>query len=94
MNETPEWERLLDEIHAIADEQETDIVLLDGYGEAIIGYGSISGEGHTRVIYSVTKIIEILKRDGMNEDEAVEFFEFNILGLGGLGPGSPMLCEQ
>ena len=29
--------------------------------------------------YDVNKIIEILARD-MSEDEAVEYFEFNILG--------------
>jgi len=34
-----------------------------------------------RACYSITKIIEILmKRDKMTEDEAYEFFEFNIVG--------------
>ncbi len=31
-----------------------------------------------RIIYSFTKIIEILMEDGMNWEDAVEFYYFNI----------------
>jgi hypothetical protein len=32
------------------------------------------------LIYDRAKIIERLKQDGMSEEEAEEYFEFNILG--------------
>lgn len=44
----------------------------DGFDDAIIGYWS---EG--RLVYSVDKVIDILMED-MTEEEAIEFFEFNI----------------
>jgi len=45
------------------------------FDEAIIGVEERAGV----VAYDIDKIIEILMRD-MTEDEAVEYFEFNILG--------------
>lgn len=51
-------------------------ILLDGYDEAIIGVTL----DKTRLIYSSNAIIQKLVRDGMNEDQAYEFFEFNIYG--------------
>jgi hypothetical protein len=51
------------------------LLFADGFDEAIIGV-----EERTCVVaYDIDKIIEILMRD-MTEDEAVEYFEFNILG--------------
>ena len=51
-------------------------ILLDGYDEAIVGVTL----DKTRLIYSSSKIIEMLVRDGMDEDQAFEFFEYNIYG--------------
>ena len=56
-----------------------EAILFDGYDEAIIGVAlrcSTAG----LVIYDAEKCIEILMRDGMDEEEAREFFEFNTLG--------------
>lgn len=48
--------------------------LADGFDDCICGY-----EKDGRVIYSVPLMIEtLIQRDGMEEDEAIEFFEFNI----------------
>jgi len=48
--------------------------LADGFDDCICGY-----EKDGRVIYSVPLMIEtLMQRDGMEEDEAIEFFEFNI----------------
>jgi len=52
-----------------------DLLVADGYDEAILGVSS-----KEIVIYSIPKILEILQKDGMDEDEALEFFEFNIEG--------------
>ena len=56
-------------------------ILLDGLDEAIVGICEEFGSG-PRIMYSKTKILEILqKRDQMTEEESKEFYDFNILGL-------------
>lgn len=48
----------------------------DGFDESIMGYSS---DG--KVIYSAGQIIgTLMNRDGMTEEEAVEYFNFNIDG--------------
>jgi hypothetical protein len=54
------------------------LLFADGFDEAIIGVAERIGMEPV-VAYDTNKIIEILARE-MTEDEAVEFFEFNILG--------------
>jgi hypothetical protein len=62
-------------------EQAEGAIILDGLDDAIVGMAEEFGNG-PRIVYSKSKIFEILKeRDGMDEIEAVEFYEFNILGL-------------
>jgi hypothetical protein len=45
------------------------------------------------VCYSTEKIIEVLMEGGMDEEEAYEYFEFNILGAY-MGEGTPMFVEM
>ena len=50
----------------------------DGFDEAIIG---ISQCNTVKAVYSSKKCIDILmKRDKMSKEDAVEFFEFNVVG--------------
>jgi|TARA_R110002051_G_scaffold243718_2_gene303693 hypothetical protein len=52
----------------------------DGYEEALMGVVQRFGQ-ESVTLYDTDKILGILVcRDGMTYDEAVEFFEFNILG--------------
>ena len=52
----------------------------DGFDEAIIGSITSYGRGET-VLYSTQKILEVMmERDGMTEEDAMEFFNYNILG--------------
>ena len=52
----------------------------DGFNEAVIGSITSYGRSET-VLYSTQKILEIMvDRDGMTEEEAMEFFDFNIIG--------------
>ena len=52
----------------------------DGLDRAIMGTVVAFGRKET-VLYSVSQIIDILmERDGMTPDEALEFFENNLLG--------------
>ena len=56
-------------------------IILDGLDEAIIGIAEEFGNGY-RIVYSKSKIFSILmNRDGMTEEESIEFYEYNILGL-------------
>jgi hypothetical protein len=56
-------------------------VILDGLDDAVIGICEEFGSG-PRIMYSKNKILEILqKRDLMTEEESLEFYDFNILGL-------------
>jgi hypothetical protein len=54
------------------------LLFADGFDEAIIGVAERIGMEPV-VAYDTDKIIEILSRD-MTEEEAIEYFEFNILG--------------
>ena len=63
------------------NEQAEGAILLDGFNDAIIGIVEEFGNG-PRVLYSKNKILQILEdRDGMTIFEAVEFYDYNILGL-------------
>lgn len=63
------------------DEMAEGAVLLDGLESAIVGVIEEFGNG-PRVLYSKDAIIDILcRRDEMTEEEAEEFYSFNILGL-------------
>ena len=56
-------------------------IILDGLDTAIIGIVEEFGNG-PRILYSKEKIIDILvERDGMTSEEAIEYYDFNILGL-------------
>jgi hypothetical protein len=63
------------------DEYCEGAVILDGLDEAIIGIVEDFGNS-PRILYCKSKILEILqKRDLMTEQEAEEFYDYNILGL-------------
>jgi hypothetical protein len=56
-------------------------IMLDGLDEAIVGIVEVFGSS-PRILYSRSKILEILQtRDLMTEQEAEEFYDYNILGL-------------
>jgi hypothetical protein len=53
----------------------------DGFNEAIIGMCSDIATSGERLIYNANKCIDILIRDHeMSEEEAIEYFEFNVSG--------------
>ena len=57
----------------------SDTLKADGFDEAVIGIGRQFNKN--LVIYDEDKCIQILmERDGMSEEEAIEFFEFNVVG--------------
>ena len=56
-------------------EYNPEAMFADGHDHAIMGYSS---DG--RVVYSADQIIGGLMNEGMTEEEAVEYFNFNIEG--------------
>lgn len=75
---------MLDEIIAWYDDE--TFLKADGFDEAVIGLD----ETEMRLIYSVKKCIEILMRE-MPEDEAAEYFNFNVSGAY-VGEKTPIWC--
>jgi hypothetical protein len=70
-----------------------DVILLDDLDDAILGLCQLQMNGATVVAYSVAKILAHLQQSGMDEDEALEFFSFNIEGLYA-GPGTPVFVQD
>jgi hypothetical protein len=63
------------------DDLNDDVVILSGLDSAIIGITESFGGGQN-LLYSKDKVIEILMtRDGMTEEEAHEYYDYNIIGL-------------
>jgi hypothetical protein len=76
-------------INEIIEQYEDEIFLkADGFDEAIIGVD----ETTMRLIYSVSKCIEILMRY-MSEEDAMEHFSFNVSG-GYVGEKTPIWCSD
>jgi hypothetical protein len=56
----------------------TELIKLDGFDDAIMGI--VERNGLQCICYDKTKIIEILMvQHGMDHDEAIEYFDFNIV---------------
>ena len=65
-------------------------IILDGLDEACLGLGVCCGYTD-KLVYSGNKIIEVLmERDGMTEEEASEFLDFNIAGAY-MGESTPVI---
>mgnify|MGYP003629724447 FL=1 len=68
-------------------------LLADGFDSAVLGL-SRGTLGADVAVYSIDRCIDILvKRDGMSEDEAVEFMNFNVLDAY-MGPMTPMFVYE
>jgi hypothetical protein len=55
------------------------LLKLDGFDDCYLGVGESYGE-QPALVYDYEKIIEQLKQDGMSDEEAQEYYDFNILG--------------
>jgi hypothetical protein len=67
-----------------------DVLFADGLDDAIIGFDP----SLWKVVYSRSKVVQILcERDGMDEEEAVEFAEYNTFGAY-FGDKTPVWVED
>lgn len=70
-----------------------DLLLMDGFDEAILGVGQQYGSPPA-VVYSLEKMMAILmERDGMDWETAYEYFNFNI-AQAFVGPHTPIILEN
>ena len=68
------------------------MLYVDGHEDALVGTGVMFGRQDVAV-YSSKKILEkLMERDAMTQEEAEEFFDFNILGSYN-GPGMPLFIR-
>lgn len=75
----------------ISDEY-PDLLKADGFDEAILGV--VQRIGIQAICYDLNKVIEILMtRDGMDEEEAWEYYQFNIAGSW-VGESTPLFLER
>lgn len=85
-------------ILSMLDDEDVVIFLEPAYFDsAILGLTSNSPGWDTppRVCYSSDKILEALVREeGMQYEEALDYFFFNIQGLGMSAPPPPMLVQD
>lgn len=64
------------------------LFLATGHDDAIIGVAASPQREALFVVYDYEKFLEKLMVSGMSREEAVEFFDFNVIGAW-VGPGTP-----
>lgn len=71
----------------LAEQFGDDILLMDGYDDCVVGVVEQFGRPPI-VCYDRDKVIRQLVNDGMTDEEAEEFFEYNQIGacVGGRTP--------
>ena len=76
----------MERVNAIRELLTEGALILEGLDDAIVGYS----DGGL-LIYDYEKTVEHFVEDRMTREEAVEWVDFNVLGLQGNGEGFVML---
>tara|TARA_R100000458_G_C8197379_1_gene189024 strand:+ start:254 stop:568 length:315 start_codon:yes stop_codon:yes gene_type:complete len=74
-------------------QKETRMLVANGFDDAIIGYAEPIGMSEPVVIYDRQKVIDILISQEMTEEEAIEYFDYNIAGSY-MGEGTPIYMHR
>ena len=67
---------------------EDEFMFADGFDDAILGIDDTS----MRVVYSVSRMIEMLMKD-MSEEDACEYLEYNVISAY-VGEKTPIYCRD
>jgi len=67
------------------------VLLADGFEDAFVGIGRQFGK--PMAVYNKLKCIESLIKEGMSEEEAEEYFSFNVEGAY-VGENTPIFLES
>ena len=68
-----------------------EILLADGFDDAFIRIGQQFSK--FMAVYDKSKCIEILTDQGMSDDEAMEYFDYNVTGSY-MGDNTPVFIER
>ena len=71
--------------------EEEAMLLADGFDDCIIGLCSRANSPDV-MAYDISKMVAKLMVDGMTQEEAIEWFEFNILSAY-MGEGTPVYID-
>lgn len=66
-----------------------EFVIADGFDDCVIGYEESSG----RLIYSTIECVRTLQADGMSEEDALDYFYYNVQGAY-VGDLTPIWCND
>jgi len=81
-------------IRQVLEEENPEALLADGLDNALVGvYRPRWTEELPIAVYSLTKTISELVEQGMDEEEAVEYFDYNIEGAY-MGEYTPMFIDD
>ena len=86
-----------DKVRKWVEDNDEETMFADGLDDAIIAISRDSLTGKYRVVYDVARIVQVLINDqGMEEDDAYEYMEFNIIGayVGEMTPIWAFLPEE
>ena len=76
----------------LRDNPDIEIMLADGFEEAFIGIGYQFNK--TVAVYDNERCLQVLMdRDGMTDDEAIEYFDYNVTGAY-VGPLTPIFMDN
>jgi len=70
--------------------EDENVLLADGFEDAFVGIGRQFGK--PMAVYNKTKCIESLVKEGMDEEEAEEYFQYNVEGAW-VGENTPIFLE-
>ncbi len=87
--------KTFEEIREALEEFDADILLADGFEEALIGYVEIFSK--TIALYDRDKCISILMtRDSMTHEDAEEYFSYNVTGayVGDMTPAFATILKK
>ena len=83
-------DEIIEAINEIEGE-DNEILLADGFEDAYMGLATQFTKPPLAV-YNRNKCIEILMKDGMSEEEAEEYFQYNVEGAW-VGDNTPMFLQ-
>ena len=76
------------DIQELVESYDSEMLTADGFDDAIIGVSERFGRSPV-IAYDKDKCIQVLMdRDGMDYEDAIEFFNFNVIGAW-VGKGTP-----
>lgn len=83
-------DKMREKIETFCKNNELEVLFLDNFDEAIICL--IKSFNIYKILYDTNKILSILSKD-MTEEDAIEFFEYNIIGSY-VGESTPAFTED